>query len=505
MAILTQQGLVIRRFPQILQQYEDYLRANVSPSIKLDSNTVIGQLFIMLATQEAKYEELLELLNDSKDPDKAEGAQLDALFYNLGLTRNTATKTSGFTEFYVVGGSTVNKETVLENRITSKRFLTTEQKTADTTSCYSYDLGFNEDYTENNTITFSVAGEIISYTLTNADSIAQNRQDLINTLAVYFNDNTTTVGITASSYVFEGECYLRISSDSLFDFSIGLTPDSTSELTLKNATLRVRTEAVEDGELTAAANTLTELISPVSGVLSVSNSVSFSRGSDRESDEDFRERKNRVLSGSGMNTYTAMLADITEIPEVSEVVLLENSENITDPITGLPPHSFEVLVTAPEEEYLDAEIAEAIFNNMPLGITNFSFYSGNAAPDPLPSFGVVTDVIGANNTIVFTRPSTINIKVYVEYKVYEEEGLTPNIDIVLQGIAEEYLSSLRAGEDFIPSRLLKSIYTSTEGLGEIEVLATLNGSGDAPNSNRIFIPIRERAALSDFLAVDVTQ
>ena len=99
MAVLTESGLVIRRYPEIVQLIQNTLLEQVSSTLIFDTNDILGQIVNILSVQYAAMEEMLQILNDNMDRDKAEGASLDALLKLIGVVRLEAAATSGYVQF----------------------------------------------------------------------------------------------------------------------------------------------------------------------------------------------------------------------------------------------------------------------------------------------------------------------------------------------------------------------------------------------------------------------
>jgi uncharacterized phage protein gp47/JayE len=152
----------------------------------------------------------------------------------------------------------------------------------------------------------------------------------------------------------------------------------------------------------AAASTLTVIAGPVSGWTSVTNPADATSGTDQETIEDLRARREASLSLAGSSTVDAIRADVLAVDGVEQVKV---NENVTDAtVGGIPPHAFEVIVWDGNPAAADDdEIAQAIHETRAAGIVAHGDESGSA---------VTTD--GQVVTVAFSRATEVPIYVEVE-------------------------------------------------------------------------------------------
>jgi hypothetical protein len=142
------------------------------------------------------------------------------------------------------------------------------------------------------------------------------------------------------------------------------------------------------GALTAGANTLTKIESPVSGWTAVTNPLTAIPGRNVETDEEYRIRQAELRATSQGSTLEGIVADVRLLPNV---ITATGSENVTDAIVNtLPPHSFEIVVSGG----VDDAIAQSIWRNKPAGIETFG-----------STTVTITDTEGVTHFVRFTRPT----------------------------------------------------------------------------------------------------
>lgn len=190
-----------------------------------------------------------------------------------------------------------------------------------------------------------------------------------------------------------------------------------------------------DGPVVALATHLTQIVTPVSGWNTVSNPLDADVGRLADNDVTLRQRRSQQLALRGGSTIDAVHADLLEIETISQVDMLENTLDVFDPETALPPHTFEALIVdgglTPDED-----IAQAIWDSKPGGIKPH----GNTS-------GVAIDKNGDEQIVPFSRP--IEKLIYIKMKV-AVSGLFPSVDgeeLVKQAVATKGTNTFGTGDD----------------------------------------------------------
>ena len=450
MATLTEQGLVIRRYPVILEEIKNKLRADISNDLLFDDDTILGQITKIIAREHALLEEMLQLLDDSWDKDKAEGSALDRLFALVGLSRLQAEKTSGNVLFKAKENTSINVNTKVRNPTTKDVFVSTSTVRAEITNCHKVEI--NLDAPEQGDVyIIEVNGATLSYTA------AQN--DGLNDVVNYFVSTINGMGVSYEASVVsedDDNYWLEIHTIDKDNINVALLDKAT----VKWVYVNVPFSSEQYGAINTPPNSVTQLLSGVGGVDRITNEEAFGLGRLLETDLQFRQRAKGSLAVRGRSTYNAMLTAIENIPFTSNVLLVENASG-NPTADGVPPYSFEVILDAAETEENNQEIAKVIWENKPLGIKAFG--TGSTASV------ITTDVAGNEREVGFTRPDSVWIGVLVEYSVYGEEPLTPNISEVIKQSVLDFTKTLTTGNDVIPRRFIGGIYNATSGIGNISV------------------------------------
>ncbi len=154
----------------------------------------------------------------------------------------------------------------------------------------------------------------------------------------------------------------------------------------------------QPGPFAANAGTLTVIETPVVGWNSITNAADAIEGIPEDTDAVLRVERENELAAAGACTIDAIRADILQVAGVVQCYVFENDTLITD-ANGLPAKSFRVVVwDGPGSDASDTELAQAIWNNKPSGIST----DGNTS-------ATATDSQGNPRTVYFTRATQVPI------------------------------------------------------------------------------------------------
>jgi uncharacterized phage protein gp47/JayE len=198
-----------------------------------------------------------------------------------------------------------------------------------------------------------------------------------------------------------------------------------------NTSVDVAIEAQEAGSAgNVAANTITKIVDPISGIESVNNANATSGGSDTESDEALRYRAKRGTR-FGKGTVSAIESAIAAVDGVTAVLVTEDTANHT--------------ASATVEGGADSDIDNAIEEARPAGIQ-----------------------------VTWQRPTYVSVDVTVNATAqqgYSASTVQSNIEAAI----DSYFSQLNIGEDVVYSDLLKAI-VNAEGVDDVTSLSATDGA-----------------------------
>jgi uncharacterized phage protein gp47/JayE len=237
----------------------------------------------------------------------------------------------------------------------------------------------------------------------------------------------------------------------------------------------VMAESQDYGLVAGWAKTIDTIQTAQSGWNSVTNPEDAELGRNEESDRELRVRRIELLRKGGTATLEAVRAKVRELEGVKQVFIFENT-SLTVDADGLPPKSFEVVVSGGD----DRDIARTIFLTKPVGIETFGSV---AIPD-------VEDSQGFKHTIKFSRPNETDIFIHaivvVNHEVFPADGI-----IQIQRTLADLGDTLAIGDDIIALRFR---CVPLEIAGVVDVTGFKIDKVDPPvNTGNISIAKREVA------------
>ena len=229
-----------------------------------------------------------------------------------------------------------------------------------------------------------------------------------------------------------------------------------------SGTATVDATATETGPIIALSGTITELVSQVSGIDSVTNLNDATIGRDIESDGDARIRRFRSVALASTSLTDSVKSAVANLENGINVKAYENKTNATNS-DGIPAHSLAVVVVGGD----DTEIAQTILQKMSLGGT----------------FGSTTETVqdsqGNDVDISFSRPD--DVEIYIEMDVRKFSDYPGDGDDQIKANIIEYFENnpdtrLLIGEDVIYS----SLFCPIMSVGGMSVTDLTIGTSASP-------------------------
>lgn len=411
-------------------EINEALQTAFGPSIDVSDGSALGQLVGILAEKYAELWELAEAVNSSQDPDLATNTGLDALAALTGTTRDpaapsTATLTlTGTPTTVVPAGSRASVVT------TEAEFETTEEATIATLTAWASGTAY-------------VAGDRRTNASRAYECITSG------TSAGSGGPTTTDEDITDNTahwrYMGEG-----------------------------TGAVDVEAEAVETGPTVAVSGSITEIETPVAGWSSVINLEDADLGSDVESDESLRTKRELELEDAGSSPVNAIRAALLAVEGVESVTVFVNDTDTTDG-DGIPPHAVEALVLGGE----DQDIFDALLDSVAAGIATHGNTDGTAEDDT-----------GISHDVSFTRPDEVDIWVRVDVTKDPDVFPATGSDLIKAAIVA-YGDAQTTGKDVVSSAISAQCF---QVAGVLDVTVSYIRTSSPPiASTTITIDLRELA------------
>ena len=245
-----------------------------------------------------------------------------------------------------------------------------------------------------------------------------------------------------------------------------------------SGTVTLPVQAVDTGsDYNASAGTVTEIVNPLDGVASCSNSAAVDGGRGRETDEEFRDRYYQSVDyAGGVNADSIRAALLQNVDGIMEAKVFENDTDDVDDY-GLPPHSIEAVVYGG----LDSDIAQIIYKELGAGIQT----TGQKVIE-------VITASGATKAIHFNRPHPV--PVYVKVVGLSTSGDFPHDGVdqlraaIVAYIGDNESGGVSIGETLYHQRLPAVLY-KVPGVLDFDVLI----GTDAENLQADNIPVDSRS------------
>ena len=225
----------------------------------------------------------------------------------------------------------------------------------------------------------------------------------------------------------------------------------------QGGTVEARFQAQTPGPLAAQAGTLTNIVTVTPGWDTVTNPAAAIVGREAESQLEFETRRYASVAANARGSVSALYGAIANLPDVLDVVVLENTGN--DPITSwgvtIPGHSVWIAVTGGT----DAEIAEAIYRKKDAGCgtagnTQVSYQDVELPGQPIYTYSIERPeplAIGVRVTLRLTSTTPQDIVQQIQDAVLADfNGAGPHASLRV-GTAQEvyasrfYCAVIRAG------------------------------------------------------------
>lgn len=239
------------------------------------------------------------------------------------------------------------------------------------------------------------------------------------------------------------------------------------------------------GPTDAPIGTLTNIVTPVSGIASATNPAAVQLGTFAETDAAFRLRSAQELSRTGTGTFSGLLQAVQQVANVSQAFMFINDTDTTDS-NGLLPHSVLLVVVGG----VDADIRAAIFASKGAGIqTNGT------------DTGTVVDSQGISHTVNFDRLTQVPIYIIANITRNTNPALGPvypaNGDTLVTNAIVNY------GAAYVPGQtvLRAGLTAAATILGVTAVDIRLGTSPSPSGTSDIAIPVSE---IAQFIGANVT-
>jgi len=408
---ITPEGFVRKRLEDIKVEIEGDLKAELGENINLLPEELLGQLVGIMSERESLIWEDMEDIYNSQYPESAEGVTLINVVSLTGTIKKGATKSQitaqllfGTAGTIVLQGSVVSVLGVPANRFATLADVTLVTGVDEiqnipfstTPSSGSFRINFRGEATT--LIAFDASPADVTIALEALSTIGVGNINVIGGITI-----TPGLVLTFKTDTADGLGKRDVPLVTITDNTLdgGTTTAIPVEATKGIPQGEVNAEAETTGATVANIDTLSVIETPIAGWTATVNPADAAIGTDAESDPELKLRRRDEVAKAGAATPNAIFADLIAIDAVTAVVVFFNNTNITD-LEGRPGHSVDIVV----EGGTDDDIAQQIFDSVGGGIG----FVGDITK-------IVVDDQGFDQTIKFSRPTTVDIFVEVDLTV----------------------------------------------------------------------------------------
>lgn len=268
----------------------------------------------------------------------------------------------------------------------------------------------------------------------------------------------------------------------------GVKWDLPSSVTLASTSHEVSVICENIGAIEAAPGTITKIVTPTKGWVSITNKVPAVTGAPVENDDQAKARQSISVAIPSQNMLEGTKAGIAAVSGVKRYKVYDNDTNITDE-NGIPGHSIAAVV----EGGLDADVAQQVYLRKGSG--------GGTYGDV--SYGYVNGD-GLTTSIRFFRPTYANINANITIK--KNSGYTTATKNSIKTKIEDYINSLTIGDDVTITGILASILSLISDLSRPPFSVpslSIGKEGGTQGMTDIVIAFNEVAAVGGIVVTEV--
>jgi len=271
-----------------------------------------------------------------------------------------------------------------------------------------------------------------------------------------------------------GEIVLKLSKNTpvpagyIFGTQYGVKYRTLNEIkALDNGDYRVSVEALEYGIIgNAAVGDVNVIVTPLTGIISVTNTTPFQNGQDEETREQLQDRYYQSLGKLGNRRNESIEARVLDEVEGVRACIVIDNDALEPDADGRPGKSFETIVLGGDPE----EIAQKIKEAKAGGIRAYG-----------QEIVQVTDTRGRKHSIGFTYASAV--KIYVKalikknsnYPLDGDEQVKKQIVQFIGGIiGDAFFNGLGMNEDVVLARLEAQLFR-VEGVLDVKISISADG------------------------------
>lgn len=438
MAGVTDNGWVSNDLNTVVSELQDSAESEWNSEVATTPDSVLGQIFQIFGASVVDLYNLGQAITETQNRDTATGVYLNYLAALIGLSRLGASGSTGDILFTGSVGTTVALGTVCQDNL-SRNIITDESVDINRASCYESTFSVN---TVADGTPYYIVVEGTTYTYTSGSSATED--DILEGLRSAVNKGGDTVDDLEEDYTVFATVNDKTLVITYRYANNNMSTTNYSNITLESVGVLVAATTEETGELDIEAGSVDTLITTNIGIESITNPFDFETGREEETDSELRLRMEAQTSSVGTATLPAIQSSLLDVTGVTQVLMVENDTMVTNNI-GQPAKSLQAFVTGGSDD----DIGEVLWETKPAGIATYGTETV-----------LVVDDNGDEQTVYFSRKTDKYAWVIITYSLEDDGSDFPALgEEELAEAVITYGEALETGEDFIPSRMYKYLYT----------------------------------------------
>lgn len=469
---VTDKGFVRKRYDTIYAEMQEDIKRNTGVDVAQNPKSFLNVFLSSIGDKMAQLWEVAEGVYFSHYPASAEGVNLDNACQFGGITREGASRTKYTILCTGKDGTTIQSGTRIASNTNPQIFFATFS---------DYEISrreFNKakitvvSVQGNKYYTVYLNGEAYSYLSGETDTITAILTGLKNSIAV----EDFSVEIDGDALVIEAK-------NKYINYELALSDNLTTDTV---ATL-ITFQSEEYGEFVLPDDSITVIVTTLTGFRSCTNLGTPIYGRLRETDAEYRQSYINKRSSRSSSMLESIISSVmTNVEGVISVSAYENDTNVTDS-EGRPPHSIETVVDGGGEQ----EIAQQIFKTKAAGIQTCG--------------QVEVDVPGLYNDTIkvrFSRPTPVYVWLKVTYSKNPVEPMPPNAEDLIKETIMGCVEGVKSGDTVVLQKFITPINNAVTGIGYMDIKGYKSyNESSAPSAddytlNYISTASREKAAFN---------
>ena len=471
---LSAKGFKRKRLPEIIQSLNNRVSDKLGVQIQTGANSIFGQLHGVYAYEIANLWELAENVYNAMYPNTAHGVNLSNAAGLAGIRQITAEKSTLYATCFGIEGTQIPYGAQISSLVNPAMIFSCNETTAVISSgrASTVQCVIPSAITASTVYSITIDGTQGSYTADGSET------------------KTAVLTAIASQFSF-ADRVLVVSNDALdvvMDDATKTFAITASNITIQNIGSPVEFISNTAGAVDPNLGTLTNIVTAYTGWNSVTNQAATVVGRNDEQDISLRQRWSASVYDRASAMVEAIQAAIyANVTGVTSVIVYENDSDEEDEYNR-PPHSIEAVVQGGDPQ----DIAKTIWRTKAGGIDTY----GDEDIEIMDSQGV-------SHIMHFNRPTEVLIWIKVTISENPDETISP---AAATEVAEAIFAKGQeqtVGEDVILQRYFAVIFSSTVGIGYINLTATTGETPGTYSASNIEIDPRSLAVF-DLSRIEVT-